>query len=171
MGNETEINNYLDNISANLQNNTHYRRVIDISVFHPILYGGRYYIEGFKTDGDYEYQIARKYTTSTEGSINKVRSKNNGIWNTWRNLVIDFDLKTTYLTNQNLNDLTKQGTYFQNTNANATSDRNYPIQFAGFLEVIHGDDNWILQRYTEYITPAIYSRVYHNEWRDWKAIN
>lgn len=62
----------------------------------------------------------------------------------------------------NLNDKTTTGTYYQRSDANATSGRNYPITNAGILSVYFGS-SWITQKYIRYSDGITYVR-YHQGW-------
>lgn len=82
LGNETDVNNYLDNYSDSFPNNTHYYTAISLTASHPELGGGYHLIEGYKTSGDFEWQQATTYA-SAGGIIRRVRSKYSGIWIDW----------------------------------------------------------------------------------------
>lgn len=74
-----------------------------------------------------------------------------------------------------LNTLTENGVYTQQTNADATSGVNYPVLYAGLLEVV-GTVSMIWQRYTVYITtqPDVYVRTWYSGsggvWGAWRKI-
>lgn len=75
--------------------------------------------------------------------------------------------------NDNLNNQIYQGTYINNYNAHGTSENNYPIQEAGFLEVFINDKNrgMIFQRYTSYLSHKVFVRVKYSEsWQQWEEI-
>ena len=82
LGDETDVNNYLDNYSDSFPNNTHYYTAISLTATHPELGGGAHLIEGYKTSGDFEWQQATTYA-SAGGIIRRVRSKYSGIWSDW----------------------------------------------------------------------------------------
>lgn len=82
LGNETDVNNYLDNYSDSFPNNTHYYTAIYLTAVHPKLGGGAHLIEGYKTSGDFEWQQATTYA-SAGGIIRRARSKLSGIWSDW----------------------------------------------------------------------------------------
>ena len=82
LGNETDVNNYLDNYSDSFPNNTHYYTAISLTAAHPKLGGGAHLIEGYKTSGDFEWQQATTYN-SAGGNTRRVRSKCSGIWSDW----------------------------------------------------------------------------------------
>lgn len=79
-----------------------------------------------------------------------------------------------YLNNtEDLNDIRDTGVYMQRLNANASSDRHYPTNYAGFLEVISTPGGAILQRYTAYHTQSMHVRTLYLEnegWMPWKSI-
>jgi len=74
----------------------------------------------------------------------------------------------------NLNDIKEAGVYVQNKSVDATTEKNYPGYYAGYLEVINNKEgvnshSFILQRYTTYLAADIYVRVYYQgKWRDWR---
>jgi hypothetical protein len=72
---------------------------------------------------------------------------------------------------QDLNNYRTTGYYAQDSNADATSGSNYPINAAGILEVITGDQGNGLQteqRYSQYNTNDKYVRHYYNgTWTAW----
>lgn len=82
LGNETDVNNYLDNYSDSFPDNTHYYTAISLTSPHPKLGGGYHLIEGYKTSGDFEWQQATTYN-SDSGNTRRVRSKYSGIWGDW----------------------------------------------------------------------------------------
>lgn len=82
LGNETDVNNYLDNYSDSFPDNTHYYTAISLNAMHPQLGGGSHLIEGYKTSGDFEWQQTTTYT-SAGGIIRRARSKYSGIWIDW----------------------------------------------------------------------------------------
>lgn len=68
-----------------------------------------------------------------------------------------------------LNTYTTLGMYHQNSNANTTSGSNYPINLAGWLEV-YTDGSMTYQRYTEYLSGTVYTRVkYNSSWSAWQG--
>jgi hypothetical protein len=72
-----------------------------------------------------------------------------------------------------LNTYTTQGLYQQLANANAAGGTNYPVAFAGFLEVHEStDDNFIYQRYTAYKDQhEMYIRArYAGTWNAWQKV-
>lgn len=72
---------------------------------------------------------------------------------------------------EDLNNLVEGGIYTQARSANANTDRHYPKEIAGFLEVIANPSGYILQRYTAYNNSAVYIRTrYNNNWYAWKSV-
>lgn len=72
---------------------------------------------------------------------------------------------------EDFNSITEPGIYTQATSANASTDRHYPANIAGFLEVIANSSGYILQRYTAYNCSGMYIRYrYNNAWYAWKTI-
>lgn len=72
-----------------------------------------------------------------------------------------------------LNTYTTQGLYHQNNNANAAGGANYPVPYAGFLEVFTADrGNFIYQRYTVYQQQyAVWARArYVTTWGAWQQV-
>lgn len=80
------------------------------------------------------------------------------------------------LTTENLNSVTDTGVYFQPANANSTLARNYPVTYAGMLEVFSPNSNnqFIYQRYTTYSShgSAVYTRGQYNggSWSTWNTL-
>ena len=71
---------------------------------------------------------------------------------------------------QNLNNYTTDGYYHQNSNANATSGSNYPVNAAGMLSVV-SDGVMVYQTYHQYNGNAYYHRSYYNgTWYDWRKV-
>jgi hypothetical protein len=74
----------------------------------------------------------------------------------------------------NLNDFTTSGLFIQSSNAEAAAGSNYPVAYAGLLEVYaRADAAFIYQRYTTY---QPYNVVYHRSnyigtWSAWKAVS
>ena len=72
---------------------------------------------------------------------------------------------------EELNSLTEPGIYTQATSANASTERHYPANIGGFLEVVANSSGYILQRYTAYNCSGMYIRYrYNNAWYAWKTI-
>ncbi|QEI25673.1 tail fibers protein [Salmonella phage SE11] len=94
-----------------------------------------------------------------------------------RNLEVMYRRFST-LTGQNLNDLNGDyaGFYYQSLSANATTDRNYPIQEAGNLMVLQNSANGTpgcCQIYITFSTNRIYERSYNpgtSTWSAWGSI-
>ncbi|VXD05750.1 hypothetical protein YERSI8AC_340002 [Enterobacterales bacterium 8AC] len=89
--------------------------------------------------------------------------------------------KSTPLGTLDLNTFTAEGTYFQNTNANAILANNYPTNVAGSLRVINhvasvpGNGYYVTQIYYPYRNSTFfYSRNYDAstaEWSGWEIFN
>lgn len=78
------------------------------------------------------------------------------------------------LSTQNLNDVTRGGFYRQGLNANTSSARNYPANYAGLLEVFESG-NMVWQRYTLYNNfgdgAGVYNRRrYDGTWYGWEEV-
>lgn len=72
---------------------------------------------------------------------------------------------------ENLDELTSTGIYTQALNANASLDRNYPREMAGFLEVIASPNGFVMQRYTVYNENRVFVRGRNeNYWYSWKEL-
>ena len=83
---EDGINNFYNTVSTDMNNNTWYRATISNVVAHSIFSGGVYYLEGFKTNSSYEWQIITRYSLSDDINADiRIfhRSKNKGIWSNW----------------------------------------------------------------------------------------
>lgn len=96
----------------------------------------------------------------------------NNEWRDWVEYVTNTDLITKSLGSENLNNIKGSGWHCQTHTANATTERNYPIEEAGFLLVTPIiDSSFILQQYTASITNATYKRVYQQGvWRNWQQL-
>lgn len=79
-------------------------------------------------------------------------------------------LTTSYLGTIDLNTVVTYGYYYQDTNTNATSARNYPIQLAGSLEIYRTAG--IIQEYTTYGSSKrkFIRGYYNNQWSEWSEI-
>lgn len=78
----------------------------------------------------------------------------------------------TELATQDLNTITRTGTYVQTSNNDARNSANYPRDVAGLLEVYTGG-NFTFQRYTAYKDFGVYTRSYYGyekTWSPWKRI-
>jgi len=81
-----------------------------------------------------------------------------------------FRKKTDIPGSVDLDTYTTTGWYHQNSNANANSGSNYPLNAAGLLEV-YQDGQMTYQRYTVYNTGNSYSRaLYISAWSNWREI-
>ena len=92
-------------------------------------------------------------------------------WRNWVEYVTNTDLNAKALGTSNLNDIKNPGTYFQTHSGNATVDRSYPVEDAGFLEVMFAESGFILQKYNTHSSAAVYKRTYNNSgWNGWKQV-
>lgn len=80
---ESDADNYMDNYSNPLPNDTHYFTIVNLSVSHSSLGGGGFLVEGTKTTNQWEWQKATKYNT-TSGIEIHARTKRNGTWGEWK---------------------------------------------------------------------------------------
>ena len=87
-------------------------------------------------------------------------------------------LKAVLTSEEDLNDITAQGIYYQPYGAYATTAHNYPVLYPGYLETFNvqdaipsgGQAAIIIQRYSTY--RGIYYRSYHyGEWGPWLSTN
>ncbi len=70
-----------------------------------------------------------------------------------------------------LNDKIDNGIYSQALNANASTNKHYPVARAGYLEVLGNPQGYKLQRYTAYDCSGMYIRyLYQGSWSSWKTI-
>ena len=80
------------------------------------------------------------------------------------------------LTTENLNDITTIGVYRQPLNSNATTARNYPVGYAGMLEVFAVSTSMVFQRYTAYRSTenanalSVYIRDNYTTWKPWTRV-
>lgn len=73
---------------------------------------------------------------------------------------------------EDLHDLTHNGIWTQHLNANASTDRHYPVAKAGYLEVFENPQGYVLQRYTTFDCSGIYICYrYNDEWSAWRSVN
>ncbi|WP_423373199.1 tail fiber domain-containing protein [Stenotrophomonas maltophilia] len=78
-------------------------------------------------------------------------------------------LAPTVLTSENLNDVVATGVYHQRANANTSAERNYPVLYAGLLEVVQ-EQNMVYQSYTAYNSGVTHRRVrYMTTWSAWNT--
>lgn len=74
----------------------------------------------------------------------------------------------------NLNSYATRGLYHQSQNADAASGSNYPVPYAGLLEVFDRgvDSEFVYQRYSTYSSePAVYARArYQGTWSAWQVL-
>lgn len=82
--------------------------------------------------------------------------------------------KWTALTTENLNDIQQAGRYYQNKNVNATNERNYPINSAGYLIVLNTTINtWgVTQIYVRWNSEKVYIRRTTSDttWSAWDSL-
>lgn len=72
---------------------------------------------------------------------------------------------------EDLHDLIHNGIWTQHLNANASTDRHYPVAKAGYLEVFENPQGYVLQRYTTFDCSGIYICYrYNDEWSAWRSI-
>lgn len=72
---------------------------------------------------------------------------------------------------EDLHDLIHNGIWTQHLNANASTDRHYPVAKAGYLEVFENPQGYVLQRYTTFDCSGIYICYFYNDsWSAWKSI-
>lgn len=81
-------------------------------------------------------------------------------------------LKAVLTSEEDLNDITEQGIYYQPYINYATTAHNYPIAYRGYLETFNAQDAipsgrpaLIIQRYSTY--RGIYYRSYYGDWEPW----
>lgn len=77
------------------------------------------------------------------------------------------------LTTQNLNDVKAYGVYAQEANKDATTERNYPTNFAGTLLVYPSAYN-VMQQYINFRTGETYQRNQNIDlrtWSDWRRVD
>lgn len=73
---------------------------------------------------------------------------------------------------EDLHDLIHNGIWTQHLNANASTDRHYPVAKAGYLEVFENPQGYVLQRYTTFDCSGIYICYrYNDEWSAWRSVN
>lgn len=79
---------------------------------------------------------------------------------------------TSIPTAADLNTYTTQGLYNQDANASAAAGTNYPAPYAGLLEVITPNSNFVYQRYTVYQAYATtyYRSKYTTTWSAWERL-
>jgi hypothetical protein len=70
---------------------------------------------------------------------------------------------------EDFNDLTQTGLYHQAANSESSVSRNYPVAFAGKLEVVN--NGYIYQTYHTYANQGTYYRTkYRSTWYAWKEV-
>ncbi|MFL8969302.1 DUF859 family phage minor structural protein [Helcococcus kunzii] len=146
------------------------------------------------TEEEYEYELFVKDSLSDSTYYNSISTANvtidyyktgNGIAIgkvASRDFVIDIDNKWSSLGGspyelytENLNDVLDTGVYLQTQTSRADTNLNYPINSAGFLEVISkygATYNYIIQRYTQYFSKWVWVRgKYMDNWSDWALVS
>lgn len=78
---EANLNTY-NTLSNSLPNKTYYRKTMGNNVVVPEIGGGIWYLEGFKINESYEWQLIRSYH---EGYL-KHRYKSNGVWSSFNKM-------------------------------------------------------------------------------------
>lgn len=93
-------------------------------------------------------------------------------WSGWQTYITNTDLFAKGLGSSNLNEIKSPGIYVQNYSANATTEGGYPVEDAGFLEVMAIENKgFVLQKYNAHSSSAVYKRTYTNSgWNGWKQI-
>lgn len=132
-----------------------------------------------------KFQTTISYTILGTGSVTLSLNKTGiGVGKVWERGTIDaagniygnhFPIEPTIpSTGSDLNNYLTSGIYVQPLNTGATNGSNYPVNIAGYLEVIGRDispTNHTLQRYTRYDTEVVYSRrLYNSSWSPWTII-
>ena len=133
------------------------------------LAAGTYLLIGYRRN-NYAHLTAYSYWGSRPMSVATIE---NGAWaKRFEKVITNTDLITKSLGSENLNNIKGSGWHCQTHTANATTERNYPIEEAGFLLVTPIiDSSFILQQYTASITNATYKRVYQQGvWRNWQQL-
>lgn len=70
---------------------------------------------------------------------------------------------------EHLDDLKSSGVWTQAVSANASVDRGYPINEAGWLEVFENPQGGVMHRYTTCDCSRIFLRFYGEQWSEWKS--
>lgn len=95
------------------------------------------------------------------------RIKNQGAWQKWQDITINYYLPV----NQDFNSVIQPGVYWFNNGSSPTGD-NKPTGETGFLEVVsNSSGNLTTQIYTTYNGKGVYQRgCYNNNWSDWVSL-
>ncbi|WP_118973118.1 pyocin knob domain-containing protein [Taibaiella koreensis] len=106
------------------------------------------------------------------------RTSWNGVFTDWKEYLFKEDnvlcFKGDLPGGVDLNNYTTTGIYFQNNDINAQSGANYPIGFAGKLEVTSPYPNFVYQDYHSYADPGggnnrrFWRSYYNGSWSAWK---
>lgn len=140
----------------------------------------RIYLVRMVCGSDY-VALVQKYTSHAHGSAIIMSYQkgnpiyvvlNNNVWAEERQLITNTDLFAKGLGSSNLNEIKSPGIYVQNYSANATTEGGYPVEDAGFLEVMAIENKgFVLQKYNAHSSSAVYKRTYTNSgWNGWKQI-
>ena len=107
--------------------------------------------------------------------INTFPSRDNSLegLDIYMNQVGIMGLKAVLTSEEDLNDITAQGIYYQPNYLYATTAHNYPVPYRGYLETFNvqdaipsgGQAAIIIQRYST--DRGIYYRSYYGDWRSW----
>lgn len=131
------------------------------------------------TERDQFVDLPRKGTLATTGDpLNSDDPVRSWVWDGWQWVEAwnsESGQPVTRLGTENLDTVTRTGTYIQRVSNNATTARNYPVGLAGYLEVIHDQPSgaalYIMQRYTEYRSRSIWVRTHYNgTWYEWEKV-
>ena len=86
-------------------------------------------------------------------------------------------LKAVLTSEEDLNDITEQGIYYQPYSVDATTAHNYPVPYAGYLETFNvqgtipfGAPAAIIQKYSAFnrgMSPVVYYRSWYGSWSAW----
>lgn len=94
-------------------------------------------------------------------------------YRSWVDSQIANNFTRSKLTTQNLNDVKAYGVYAQEANREATTERNYPTNFAGTLIVYPSAYN-VMQQYINFRTGETYQRNQNIDlrtWGEWKRVD
>ena len=81
LSSENDINDYYNTVSDSLGNGVHYTRIVNHNFAHSVLGGGSYFLEGVKTDKDYQWQKITSYSSVKVSSFERVCV--GGVWKKW----------------------------------------------------------------------------------------
>lgn len=81
------------------------------------------------------------------------------------------DIKDRIYNNADLNQYTTTGIYYQLSNTDANTGKNYPTPHAGYLEVISISSTFVYQYYKKYQSNEYYIRTkYNGVWSEWERL-